>query len=115
MAMILLILIINKALIWRRNMRLRVDTNISFLSELMLWSLLSFLEKRGYINAMQEADMLPQILKFDNRSRYTARYIDENFASFSKTPPLYAVPIVWHLVFGRGLLAKKQQFHMILV
>ena len=35
--------------IWRRNMRLRVDTNISFLSELMLWSLLSFLEKQAIL------------------------------------------------------------------
>ncbi|MDT2806749.1 LacI family DNA-binding transcriptional regulator [Vagococcus lutrae] len=66
-----------------------------------------FSREAGYINAMQEADMLPQILKFDNRSRYTARYIDENFASFSKNTAFVCSSD--RLAFGiqRGLLAKE--------
>lgn len=38
----------------------------------------------GYINTMQQAQLVPEIVRFENRSRYAAAFIDENFRSYDK-------------------------------
>lgn len=38
----------------------------------------------GYINTMQKEQRIPQIHRFENRSRYTAKFISDNWVDFPK-------------------------------
>ncbi len=43
-----------------------------------------FSREAGYVNVMQKYDKVPQIIRFENRSRFAAAYIQENWAEFPK-------------------------------
>jgi DNA-binding LacI/PurR family transcriptional regulator len=43
-----------------------------------------FSREAGYINTMQRYKKVPEIVRFENRSRYSNRFIDEQFARYPK-------------------------------
>lgn len=61
----------------------------------------------GYLQAMREKNKKTNIVRFQNRSRYSAGYIEENFDSFEKNTAFVCSSD--RLAFGviRGLLEKE--------
>ena len=65
-----------------------------------------FSREAGYINTMQKAQRIPEIYRFDNRSRYTTAFIEENFATFEKNTCFICSSDRLALGIERGLLHK---------
>ena len=65
-----------------------------------------FSREAGYINTMQKHQLLPEIVRFENRSRFSANYIESNFNKFSRNTAFVCASDRLALGIERGLLKK---------
>ncbi|MBP2098246.1 LacI family DNA-binding transcriptional regulator [Enterococcus rivorum] len=66
-----------------------------------------FSREAGYINTMQKHQRLPEIYRFENRSRYSAEFIEANFSDFDKNTAFICSSDRLAIGVERGLLNKK--------
>lgn len=66
-----------------------------------------FSREAGYINTMQKKQRLPEIYRFENRSRYSAEFIEADFHDFDKNTAFICSSDRLALGVERGLLNKK--------
>ncbi|MGY3750489.1 LacI family DNA-binding transcriptional regulator [Vagococcus acidifermentans] len=66
-----------------------------------------FSREAGYINTVQQRQLVPEIHRFENRSRYSAAFIEENFHKFEKKTAFVCSSDRLAIGIQRGLLRKK--------
>lgn len=66
-----------------------------------------FSREAGYINTMQKHQLVPEIVRFENRSRYSAKYIEDNYINLSKNTAFVCASDRLALGIERGLINKK--------
>ncbi|MGO3196215.1 LacI family DNA-binding transcriptional regulator [Vagococcus salmoninarum] len=68
-----------------------------------------FSREAGYINTMQKHQRVPEIVRFENRSRYAAAFIEEIFRNYDKKTAFVCSSDRLALGIERGLLNNKAQ------
>lgn len=68
-----------------------------------------FSREAGYINTMQKHQRVPEIVRFENRSRYAAAFIEETFRNYDKKTAFVCSSDRLALGIERGLLNNKAQ------
>ena len=66
-----------------------------------------FSREAGYINTMQRYKKVPEIVRFQNRSRYSNRYIEEEFARYPKNTAFVCSSDRLAIGVERGLQKNK--------